>query len=42
VRDVFLGARVLTVEIAAGGQQLGSGHTPGALILLTVTPSCGD
>jgi hypothetical protein len=38
VRDVFLGARVLAVEVAAGGQQFGGGDTPGALVLCTLGP----
>ena len=38
VRDVFLGARVLAVEIAPVGQQLGGWNFPGTLIFLSFVP----
>ena len=37
-RDVFLGARVLAVEIAAVGQQFGGGHFPGVVRFLALVP----
>ena len=34
--NVLLGARVLAVEVAAGGEQLGGGHFPRALVFLAI------
>ena len=40
MRDVFLGARVLAVEIAAIGQQFSSRNFPGAFVLFSLVPPC--
>jgi hypothetical protein len=39
VRDVFLGARVLAVEVAAIGQQFGGGDFPGAFVFFALVPA---
>ena len=36
MRDVFLGARILAVEIAAVGQQFGGGNFPGAFVFFSL------
>ena len=36
--NVFLGPRVLAVEVATIGQQFGGGHLPGAIIFSTLVP----
>ena len=38
VRDVFLGARIFAVEIAAIGQELRSGHHPRPMSLFADAP----
>jgi len=38
VRDVFLGARVLAVEVTALGQKFGGGDSPGALVFFALVP----
>jgi hypothetical protein len=36
--DVFLGARILAVEVAAVGQQFGGGDFPSVLVFLALVP----
>ena len=38
VGDVFLGTRVLAVEVAAVGEEFGGGDFPGAFVLCALVP----